>query len=823
MLKNYFKIAVRSFKRNKSFSAINLLGLSVGIAATLLIALYIKDELSYDRFLKNGNNIFQVSLAGDFGGNQFNTYNTPPPVGDAIMNDYPGVKSYTRTFSPGDVLISNDRSSTKKYFTEQNVLAVDSNFLQVFDFSLLQGNAASCLNEPHTIVITKATAEKYFNTDQAIGKVLLFGDSKLPLKVTGILQNIPAQSTLQFDFLVPMSTYKVVSYFSWSWIWLNTNTYVTLSDKLAADEAAVNKMVALFPDMVKRRAGKAFERVGMPMEEFYKKGGYWNFGLKRFTNVHLHSAGIETNTSALGSIRNLYIFGAVAFFIILLACVNFMNLSTARSVNRAKEVGVRKVLGSLKRNLTAQFLVESLLFSFAAAIIALVLVVLALPGFNLLAAKTLSFGLLFSNYIWLGLIVLAILIGLLAGSYPALYLSSFKPIAVLKGKLSKTGAGTIFFRNGLVVFQFAVSVGLIICTTVVFNQLRYTQQKDLGLDKENLLLISNTQRLGTAEKTFRDELSKMNGVLNATISTNVPSAGAFGDRYIPEPSATENNPAKDMSMYSYMVDEAFVPTMDIQLLKGRNFSTAFNDSASVIINETAARQSGWKEPVGQYLMYPGGDETRFKVIAVVKDFNVQSLHSAVTPFALFHHSSKSYTEPASFISVRVKPGQVSQAIASLQAKWKNFSPDTPLDYNFLDARLAAMYKTEQQVGAVFSVFAFLSILVACLGLFGLAAFTAEQRIKEIGIRKVLGASVSGIVSMLSKDFLKLVIIGSVIAFPVAWWAMSKWLEDFSYRVNIGWWVFGLAAIIAMIIAFVTVSSQAIKAAVANPVKSLRTE
>ncbi len=823
MLKNYLKTAWRNFQKNRGFSMINLFGLSVGMAAFMLIALYIIDELSYDRFLTDSDRIYQVNLSGNFGGQEINAGHTPPPVGETMQSEFPGIESYTRVFQPGDVTIScSENGQVDNVFTEPGLLAVDSNFLGIFQFELLYGQAGHALNEPHTIVLTETMARKYFGATDVVGRTLEFGNKKIPCKVSGVLRDIPAQSSLRFDFLVPMQTYEVVKYFNWSWVWVNVATYVKLSPALARNPAGIAKMEAQFPEMVKRHAAKAFARIGMPMDEFYKNGGYWDFSLQPYTRVHLHSAGIYSELLALGSIRNIYIFATVALFIVLLACVNFMNLATARSFSRAKETGIRKVMGSFRQGLIFQFLLESLLMSTVAVCIALLLVALVLPAFNQLAWKQLILPSIFgSNLGWL-VVGLTIGCGLFAGSYPAFYLSGFRPVHILKGN-SGNIKGNTYLRNGLVVFQFSVSIVLIICTAVVYKQLRYTQEMDMGLEKDNVLVIANTHKLEDREETLRQELEALTGVAGATITTSVPTGGAFGDRYLPESATGENLQANDIALYSFMTDESFIPVMDIKLIQGRNFSKEFSDSFSVILNETAAKQIGWKDPVGQYLQYPGGNYTRFKVVGVTKDFNIQSLHDPVIPFALFHHSSNSNRDPQSYIAVKIKAGNVNNTLSTIQSKWKAFAPGKPLDFNFLDERFNNLYRAEQQMGSIFVTFALLSIVVACLGLLGLSAFAAESRTREIGIRKVLGASVSGIVTLLSKDFVKLVFVAILIGSPIAWWAMNQWLQDFAYRIELQWWMFAAAGLAAMAIALLTVGWQAIRAAVANPVESLRTE
>ncbi|HEY6978642.1 MAG TPA: ABC transporter permease [Chitinophagaceae bacterium] len=825
MFKNYFKAAWRNMLKGKANSFINIAGLSIGLACVIFILLYVQDELSYDKFLKDADHIYQVNLDGNIGGQEFLGGGTPPPAGAALVNEFPEIETYTRIYQPGNTVVRyKGGNATENYFSEKNIWAVDSNFLQVFSYAFKEGNVATCLQKINSVVVTENTATKYFGGSSPIGKTLLLGDEKIPFTVTAVLRNLPSQSSFQFDILTPVSSYPAVKRFSWSWVWLQVITYVKIRDNVANDDAAIKKLETKFPSMVKVQAASAFERVGQPFDEFLKNGGRWDLRLQRLTDIHLYSAGVGSRLTTLSDIKYVYIFSIIALFIIILACVNFMNLSTAQSAKRAKEVGIRKVLGSVKQQLVKQFLTEAMLYSFISAIIALTLVALLLQPFNQLIGKSLSFASLFSNFIWLFILALTIITGLLAGSYPAFYLTSFKPILVLKGISSaKTSISSLFIRNGLVIFQFTISIILIICTIILFEQLRYTQTKDLGLNKENVLVISNVNRLGNSEKTFRDELSKMPEISSATISTSIPTGYEFTDGYVPEPSGNKEQLVKDISLTSFIVDENFIPTLQIKVLKGRNFSKEFSDSASVILNEAAAQQIGWKEPLGQYIQYPGGDNQRFRVIGIVKDFNIESLRNTVVPFALFHVSSKTYDIGKMYISARVKPGKINAAVNKLQRQWKSFAPDTPFEYNFLDEEFGALYSSEQRMSVVFTLFTALSIFVACLGLFGLAAYTAERRRKEIGIRKVLGASVQSVVAILSTEFVKMVLIASLIAFPVGWWAMNKWLEDFAYRISIEWWVFVVAGAVAMFIALATVSFQAVKAAIANPVKSLRTE
>jgi putative ABC transport system permease protein len=541
------------------------------------------------------------------------------------------------------------------------------------------------------------------------------------------------------------------------------------------------------------------------------------------TDVHLRSATIGMPwLSHISNIKYIYIFGSIALFIVLLACVNFMNLSTARASKRAKEVGIRKVTGSTRSQLIGQFLLEAFSYSFLSSLIAVALVAILLKGFSMIIDEPINFKTAFSPVIWLSLVALTIIVGLLAGSYPALYLTSFKPVLILKGKNLFSGSRKdMLIRNGLVVFQFTISTIMIVGTLVVLKQLKFFRNTDMGFNKENVLIITSTNRLGESEESFRDVITQISGIVSASTTTSIPSGGAFGDSYKAQPDENVAD-VKDIGLNSFMVDESFIPTLGIKVVQGRNFSKAFSDSASIILNQEAVRQIGWKDPIGKWVEYPGGDNVRFKVIGVVKNFNIESLQATITPFALFNLSSKTYDFGHNVIA-KVRSQDLPKVINQVESKWKSFASAEPFDYNFLDAAFDSQYRSEQRLGSIFSIFAALSIFIACLGLFGLSAFMAERRTKEIGVRKVLGASVSNVVVLLSKDFLRLTLIAIVIAFPVAWYFMSKWLEDFAYRINITWTIFLIAGCGTLIITLVTISFQAIGAAVANPVKSLRTE
>ncbi len=824
MIRNYIKIAWRNLVRNKVVGIINVSGLAIGFACVLLIGLYIKNELSYDRFFRDASRIYRVNLDTKMGNNEGVVGHTPPPAGAALMKNFPEVESYTRILLPGEEVVHYENNGEKRSFTERNMLVVDSNFLKFFNYPLVAGDAATCFTDINSLVLTQKAAKKYFGDQSPIGKTLVFDEAPTPFVVTAVLKDIPQRSSLQFEVLRNTASFRSVAHFNWSWVWLQMGTYVKLKPNVAANPASIAKLESKFPAMVATEAASAFKRVGQSYDEFKRKGGRWDLKLQPLTDLHLYSANIGTRYFEQSDIKYVYIFAAIGLFIMLLACVNFMNLSTAQSTKRSKEVGIRKVLGSLKGQLVKQFITEAVLYTVLAVIIALALVALVLPAFNQLSNRQLTAGTLFNVKYIVCIVLLALATGVFAGSYPAFFLTSFNPVTVLKGSNLFKGKGTGFIRNGLVVFQFWVSTVLVICTIVVYKQLVYSKTQDLGFTKENVVILSNTGRLGTSQESLRQELTKLPQVVNATISSGLPAESSFGDTYTPETDAANTKNAEtNIDLSSFMVDEAFVPTMQLKLLSGRPFSQKFNDSASVLLNETAVKQIGWKNPIGKTITYPGNNDQKFTVIGVLKDFNTTSFRNAIAPYALFYTTSKTYNIRSSYLTVRIRPGNYAETITAIQSKWKQFAPLLPFDYSFMDAEFDALYRSDQTMGKVLSVFTALSVAVACLGLLGLAMFTAERRIKEIGIRKVLGASVQNVVAMLSLEFVKLVVIASVLAFPVAWYAMNNWLQDFAYRTSISWWIFVVASVLTTSVTLITISFQSVKAAIANPVKSLRSE
>ncbi|HEX9653149.1 MAG TPA: ABC transporter permease [bacterium] len=821
MFKNYLRVAVRNVIKHKMYALINICGLAIGLACTILISMWVRDESSFDRFHQNGDDLYRVNWDFKWNNNEGVGPGTPPPLAAALSREIPEVDGATRVYPVPKMVVRHG----DKFFNESRIFAVDSNFFEFFDFRLEAGNAETALDEPNSVILTGESARKYFGDEPALGKILTIGDEQEMFrkrydnvfKVTGIVENPPHNSHLQFDMLTSMSSHPAVGFFDWSWVWMQVATYVKLDAGVSAPVVE-----AKIPAIVEKYAPAAFTRVGFSLDELLSSGGRWGFVLQPLTDIYLGSNQIGNRLGPIGNRVYVYLFSIIAGLILLVACINFMNLATARSANRAREVGVRKALGSQRRQLVGQFLMESILFSLLALPIALFLVELFIVTFNDLSGKSLQFNLFDPLWLPAALVVITLAVGLVTGSYPGFYLSSFRPVQVLKGKF-QSGTKNQRFRNVLVVFQFAITIGLIACTLLVQKQMNFVRQIDLGFNKEGVVILSNdNNRLGDQAEAFKLKLRANSRIISASLATGVPPYWGFQDYY-----KIEGRGDEQFDLISYMADDDFLKTLDIRIMQGRGFSRDFaTDAESVILNEAAVRLFGWNDdPIGKILTYPGSPqgEARYKVIGVMKDFNFMALYSPITPFALFHTSSRSYDIPDSYVVVRIPPADVENTIQALESEWKSFAPTTPFEYTFLDESLDAEYQAEQRLGKLFLMFSGLTIFIACIGLLGLAAFSAERRTKEIGIRKVLGASVPNVTALLSKEFTKWVILANFIAWPTAYFAMNHWLQNFAYRVEIGWWPFALAGGLALLIALLTVSTQAVKAALANPVEALRYE
>ncbi|MCG2460090.1 ABC transporter permease [Flavobacteriaceae bacterium F89] len=813
MLKNYFKIAFRSLWKNKGYSAINIFGLAIGLAACLLITLYVLDELSYDRYNANADRIYRINSDLQFGGGKLHMTQTSDMMGPILKKDYPQVEEFTRIYSnEGSKLIKKG----DQFVNEPRIAYVDSTFFKVFTLPSIHGNTNKALDEPNTVVLTETTANKYFGTSDAMGKTIEIknGESTTPFKVTAVIKDIPHNSHFNFDFMLSMKNAN----YQWGQLTShNFNTYLLL--KNGTNYKAFERNFDQYKTKYVLPYAQQFIKV-KSMEEFEKSGNRLDYSLMPLTKIHLYSD-YSFELSPSGNIQYVYIFSAVALFILLLACINFMNLSTAHSARRAKEVGIRKVLGTERRTLILQFLVESTLTACIALFIALTLAYLVMPLFNAEAAKSLTMADLLNIKLLPLLLLLPFVVGLLAGSYPAFFLSRFRPVVVLKGS-SNSGFRKSRLRNVLVVFQFATSVILITATIIVYNQLHYIQTAKLGFSKDQVLIINDTYALNSKVKAFKNEVLALNGVSSGTVSSFLPvSSSSRSDNTYSKDAVMNVDNAIDMQTWG--VDYDYLKTMGMEIVKGRNFSREFGtDSTAILITETTAKLLGYDDPINKMLYVPSdenGDNSMIslKIIGVVKDFHFESLRQDIGPLCMRLGNS------TGTVSFKITSANTSGLINQIENKWKAMAPELPFSYRFLDDSFNDMYQNEQRVGSLAITFAVLAILIACLGLFGLVTYMAEQRTKEIGIRKVLGASISNVVAMISKDFLVLVAISCVIAFPVAWYAMDKWLADYAYRIDIEWWMFLVAGFTALVIALITISFQAIKAAIANPVDSLRTE
>jgi putative ABC transport system permease protein len=809
MIKNYLKVTLRHFMKDKMYSLINILGLAVGIACCLLIFLYIHDELSYDSFHEKADRIYRVNSDLKYGDTELAVPVCEDMLGPTMKRDYPQIEEYVRVYTfDGTKLIKNGDS----FNIEENIAYADSTFFRVFTYPVIAGNTKHALNEPNTVVINESIAMKYFGTTNAVGKYIETKDNgRNNYKVIAVIKNIPQNSYFNFTIIFPMQN---LDYNMWgNYSAMNFQTYLLIKDD--ADYKEVESKFTEYDHRYVFPFVKEFLHI-QNEEEFHKAGNKIVRTLIPLRDIHLYSKRIQEVTPT-GTIEYVYIFSIIALFILLLACVNFTNLTTARSANRAREVGIRKVLGTERSNLIFQFLSESTLTAFISVIFAVIIAGVALPFFNNIAGKEFTLHNLFSLPVISFLIVLALIIGVVAGSYPAFFLSGFMPAEIIKGKLSSASRNSKL-RNGLVVFQFVTSIILISATIVIYNQLNYIQSRNLGYQKDQCVSIQDAYTLGNNVTAFKNEMLNVPGVKSATVSgfLPVPSNRSYNSFYN-QPTLGSNN---GMTIQNWRIDYDYVKTLGMKIKEGRNFSLEFGtDSSAVILNETALRQFRYKNPVGQkiYTVNRHGTTYCYNIIGVVKDFNFESLQQKIGPLCLQLGNSDGA------ITFKVNAASVPNILKEAESKWRSMSSGMPFSYRFMDESFNEVYKKEKNIGTIAASFSVLAIIIACLGLFGLATFLSEQRTKEIGIRKVLGASVSSLFYMLSKEFIKWVILANLIAWPIAYYFMNGWLENYAYRIEIGWWMFLLSGTIALVISMLTVSFQAIKAATANPVDSLKYE
>jgi predicted permease len=790
MFKNYLKTAFRNLWKNKAFSFINIMGLALGLACSLLIMLWVSDEYKVDNFHKNGSRLYSVVQRQYRDGQVFAFHGGPGVLADEMKKNLPDVQ-YATNYAWNQ--LSTFEANNK--IIKENGNHAGQDFFKVFTYPLLEGDASTALQTPLDIAISKKMAEEFFGSpSKAIGNTIRY-DNKKDLKITAVFDNVRQNSTAQFDYILNWQSFLERN--SWAKDWTNNGpaTYIVLRE--GTDTKTFEKKISRFLDNYnKEQTAHSYIRMGM----------------QRYGDIYLHSRFDKQGELSGGRVQYVQLFSLVAIFILLIACINFMNLTTARSVKRAKEIGIRKVVGAFRIALIRQFIGEALLIVAIAIIISLALVMLVLPVFNQLTGKQIHIPLADPTFLLI-MTGLLLMTGFISGSYPALYLSSFKPIRVLKGSL-KFSNGALWFRKGLVVFQFMLSIILIIGTIVVSKQVNYIQTVNLGYDRENLLYIPLEGDLTPKYQLFKNQLLQMPGIKEVSRITDIPTQIENGTGGV---DWEGKDPNSDIEFTQSAVGYDFIKTMHLQLAQGRDFSKDFaGDSAGYIINESALKRIGYKDPVGKPLTFW---QKKGSIIGILKDFHFNSLHVPINPLVLRLGENIEWGNAL----VRTEPGKTKEALASLEKICNNLNPKFPFTYRFSDEEYQKLYKSEQVVSQLARYFAFLAIFISCLGLLGLVIFTAEQRTREIGIRKVLGATVPNVVGLLSKDFLKLVFIANLISWPLGWWAMNTWLQNFEYRTAINWWVFVLAGLMAVLIALLTISFQAIKAAIANPVKSLRTE
>ncbi|WP_407557442.1 ABC transporter permease [Winogradskyella sp. 4-2091] len=792
MIKNYIKIALRNLYRHKGFTFLNIIGLAIGMTAGFLVLLYVNFELSYDTMHSKSDSIYRVVADIDTPSEKIEAGMAAWPIGPNINKEFPEILNFTRV-NTEDLTFVRDG----KKFLEEDVIAVDSAFFEIFDFKFIKGNKKESLKAPNSLVISETIATKYFGTNNPIGQNIILENFDNPAIVTGVMEAIPENSQIQADILISMITYTAApSERDEQWGNYGPSIYI-----LTANGTNAKNLEAKFPDFLEKKTGDEMRESKMFVTLF----------LEPFEDVYLRS---DRSGYVSGDMNNVYIFSIIGVFILLIASINFINLTTARSAERAKEVGIRKVVGAEKNQLAFQFIGESIIICLVAFVVAVGLTVLGLPYFNELAGKTVSSGVFSEPINILYLFIIAIIIGSIAGIYPATVLSSFKPVSVLKGSFS-TGTKGVFLRKSLVVLQFTISISLIIGTIVIYNQMQFMRNQELGFNKEHILLLPT--EAGSGQEALRSSIAKISSVKGTSLTSSVPGSGN------PAAYSEIENKQGDLQVANldlYFVNEDYIEQLGMTMAAGRAFSRDFpsDSSKAMIINEKAVSLLGYanaQDAIGaDYQQWGSSGE----IIGVVKDFNFRSLQEEISPITM-----RLDPTGTNIITVKIDGNNVSQTLASIEEVWQTMKPNDPFQYYFLDEVFNNQYEAEEQFGDLFLNFALLAILISCLGLLGLAAYSTMQRKREIGIRKIVGASVGSIINLLSKEFIKLVGIAFVISTPIAWILMHNWLEDFAYKINIEWWMFIVAGLGSIIIALITVSFQAMKAATSNPVESLKAE
>jgi len=801
MIKNYFRVAIRNLIKNFGFSIINILGLATGIACSVLIFLFVNYELSYDKYNSNADNIYRMGVEAIIGSTEINQLGTPAKLARALYDEYPEVKAVCRFYASNTYNIQYEN----KKFIEDKVFLVDSSFFEIFTFPLIKGDPKLALSSPGQVVITESTARRYFGEEDPINKLIVV-DSSLTLRVSGLIEDVPANSHFHFDMLISIISFEGI-YNDPGWTSNNYQTYMLLHDNYPYKD-----LEAKFPALIDKYM---FQTSGRSYDEWAIDGNYWKWYLQPLLSIHLNSD-LSQEFEPNGNRSYVNIFLVVAIFILIIACINFMNLSSAKASKRALEVGVRKVVGSGKIQLLKQFLGESILISLIALAIGMAIVESLLPAYRNFIGREIFIPYLSNLKIIPSLLGLAILVGLISGSYPAFYLSSFKPILILK---SKTGAKTksAFFRNFLVVFQFTISISLIIGSIIVVKQVDFLQNKNLGFNKENIIIVENAGFLGNKIDPIKQVLLQNPDIYGVSATEGIPGIGisniGFGAEEVDQP----------FTLMLTMCDVDYDDVLELEMIQGRFFSDEFpTDTAGIIINESALKLLGYENPIGKKMNDWAQPRGYFNVIGVVKDFRYESMHQEVRPLGIVHIDGHFRWGPR-YIMIKHNSKKMSETLEFVKKTWSDFEPQIPPKYSIFTDTYDDLYRNEDQTKNLLLIFSFLSIFIACLGLLGLASFMAEQRTKEIGIRKVMGATTTQMITILSRDFTKWVLFANVIAIPLSWFVMNKWLRNFTHRVELSWWIFLMAGLITLIIALMTVSLQAIKTARTNPVNSLKYE
>lgn len=808
MLKNYITTAFRNLIKHKTYSLINISGLAIGVMAFILIMLYVRDELSYDRYFPNADQIYRVTTHGVLQGGEFNMAVSPAPVGAAFVDEIPGVLKSTRVRNFGFPVIRNADLA----FSEELWFTVDSSFFDVFGIELIQGDTRTALTQPNTVVLTQSTAKRYFGDEDPMGKSLS-SDQQRDYLVTGIVEDPPHNTHFHYDFLASLMSYPGPANDP---VWVSNNFYTYL---VLEPNTTPEQVVDQFPGMVLKYAGPQIEQfMGVSWDQLTQQGAEYGFNLQPVPDIHLNSH-FEYEVEPNGNLTYVRIFSIIAIFILILACINFMNLATARSAKRAREVGVRKTLGSTRGQLIQQFLTEAILLTLISFILAIVLVELLLPLYSDLVGIRLLLGLFSEALILPSLVMMVLLVGTISGSYPAFFLASFNPVKVLKGSAQAKNSNS-WLRSGLVIFQFTISITLFTGTMVVYNQLNYIQNKELGYDKTNVVIVEKTDDIGRHINAFKEDLLQDRRILTVSNSTSLIGHNTNNNVHQVQGEPAENA----LLLSSFVTDDQYSEAYSIEMAQGRFFSLDRPaDSMCVVINETAAENLNIGDPIGRSLLRgggPNGEMAAFEIIGIMKDFHFESMHNPIRPIVIYPFRGNGFGR---YTAVRIPEEDMAGTLGYIEEIWKKYAVDQAFEYTFLDDDFNQLYVAEERTKQIATIFSILAIFIASLGLFGLASFIIEQRTKEIGIRKVLGASVLNIYSLLSVDILKLIVIATILSWPISYMTMRRWLENFAYQIDFSHLTFLLAGLLAFIIAIATVTTQAMKAANSNPIKALKYE